>query len=359
MPSIYSRHIKEVLRANEDFVSKYRLNLLELGLVAVYPLIVVLGQLVYLLNKMMLTNGPEETESDAIVGNYFTSKHNLINVIFVKQGWAWTSIIFLLVMVRVFILDKDHKRVGKAGIRYIASSIWWFFFTQWFFGEALMDRVFLATGGVCSNISHSEKLKKVLAKSPDLQEKLKAIELKTGRFLGPGPVVPQGFHGVEGNEEFKRFEARVSSAICRRVGGVWTGGYDPSGHCFLLVHSSLFLIFELIPVFPALLKDLHENNDLFALLVSSSEFLTLLVKRLSCTTDTEFEKASQRKTSITLSSFLLFAAHPLVAASLLLSLWAWMLLITSVYFHSLPELLAGTLAGYMEVLPMYIGMRFI
>lgn len=49
--------------------------------------------------------------------------------------------------------------------------------------------------------------------------------------------------GVKGTAE-----RIVASAACRLAKGRWTGGHDLSGHVFLLTHASLYLMSELWPV---------------------------------------------------------------------------------------------------------------
>lgn len=80
-------------------------------------------------------------------------------------------------------------------------TVWWWAFTQWFFGLPLMDRVFVWTGGVCDY---------------DV-----AVH---GSLKGMG------------------------SMVCRQVKGHWKGGHDPSGHVFLLVLGSIVLWFEVLSV---------------------------------------------------------------------------------------------------------------
>lgn len=218
----------------------------ELLVAVLYPTIMFLGQLIHMTSQ-------QET--------YFASKRNLFNIIFVKRAWLWTTAAFGgLAYAQVAGCAPARKQAvaTKLGLRYLAASLWWVLYAQWFFGMPLMDRVFVLTGGECSG-----------------------VELKTP----------------------------VSSAACRSLGGKWTGGYDPSGHAFLLVHASLFLWLEIFAV--------------------QREFKgkpTPVVTKL---------------------------------ATILVVLWAWMLLMTSIYFHSLLEKIAGLICGYAEVVAILAYSRLV
>lgn len=80
--------------------------------------------------------------------------------------------------------------------------------TQWFFGPAIIDRSFKLTGGACE-----------LVRADDQGQ----IDLTDGQ----------------------RF---VTGMACKAVGGKWKGGHDISGHVFLLVLGSMFLLEEVLHV---------------------------------------------------------------------------------------------------------------
>ena len=75
--------------------------------------------------------------------------------------------------------------------------------TQWCFGPPVFDRVFLYSGGRCEGFSVTDK----------------------------GEVEDLGIITI--------------AAKCRKVGGSWEGGFDVSGHVFLLVLGSWLLAVEL------------------------------------------------------------------------------------------------------------------
>ncbi|KAK9467935.1 inositol phospholipid synthesis and fat-storage-inducing TM-domain-containing protein [Lipomyces arxii] len=160
----------------------------ELIIFILYPVTICLGSLVSLVSQ------PD---------NYFSSKRNVFNQVFVKNGWFWTTIAYMLNGIRLRISSPT-----KMLVRYLIATLWWFVFTQWFFGAPIMDRVFIRTGGMC--------------------------------FAdGPG--------SVDLVEERPTHDTWTSLG-CRHMNGAWEGGHDVSGHSFLLTHSSLFLWYEILPV---------------------------------------------------------------------------------------------------------------
>ena len=140
--------------------------------------------------------------------SYFAQKSNLFNVGFVKIGWLWTSAAFI-----VFLFtysaggagddDDDDGGLGptirltpqrlQGLLRYSLVTTWWAIVTRWFFGPALIDRIFLVTGGFC-----------------------------------------------DGNPSL------VTGGACKAIGGRWRGGHDVSGHVFMLTLSSIFLWMEVL-----------------------------------------------------------------------------------------------------------------
>lgn len=234
---------------------------------------------------------------------YFADKRNLLNILFVKNGWLWTTIAFGYIMFETFSgsiglgvsfgtntssgtrTSTTHDGVSQSnsdsksnaalkllvGIsapttfgqlsRYAIHSLWWLIFTQWFVGLPIMDRFFVATGGKC-------------------EYKHEVTNPVTGKT--------------------------VSSSSCRRGGGQWVGGYDPSGHCFLLVLSTLFLVYETVP---------HLKRRPFK-----------LSSKIALGTAT---------------------------------LWTWMYFMTSLYFHTFWEKLMGVIFGLLTVQLVYVVIPYL
>ncbi|KAK9763870.1 hypothetical protein K7432_009091 [Basidiobolus ranarum] len=179
---------------------------------------------------------------------YFTRKGNLFNAYFVKYGWAWTSGSFLL-YAGFSLTYRNKRKVVASLVRWLYASIYWYIITQGFFGPSLTDRVYILSGGACS------------------------------------------LPGI------------YDSFSCKRKGGIWFGGHDLSGHCLLLIHSSLFLWEE----FHSLMFDIRLHRR-----IRKSFWQHNLSKCLIC----------------------------------LWGLWWWMLIMTSIYFHNFYETLTGSLCGY-------------
>lgn len=413
--SIYERHISKINNFSAHCASKYKISLLEILILIAYPVILLLGRilrwatdfLVHLSNFLFSFNSSSDSSVirlhgiAAADGNYYSSKHNLINQYFVKKGWSWTVFASILIIVRKIIIDYRNYSLNRNSVtskklitnniilvaKLLAATSWWWFFTQWFFGLPIMDRVFLATGGLCSPDSDSlnksySKIIRYISSNKRIQALLHKFELDSGAFLAPGPFIPESiplefFSSTDksrNNEKLniiedvfsKAFAKTVSSSVCRRIGGAWVGGHDPSGHSFILTHSSLFLLFELIPMVPIFINDLYLTNSLFRKSLDKIFQDPELARRICMVEQADLD--TSKKSSLygkyetghawwkELFSLLF---NPLLFTSFILLLWAWMLFITGIYFHSFPELLGGIIVGYLEVVLVYITPRFL
>jgi hypothetical protein len=142
--------------------------------------------------------------------NYFASKHNLLNIYFVKIDWFWTTLAFTLLAFTTHAAEQNGKasssprRWLQAALRYSIVTATWVGTTQWLFGPPLIDRSFTLTGGRCEAL--------------------------------PAKIDNSGRPDVS---------AIATNIACKAVGGRWKGGHDISGHVFMLVLSSAFLILEL------------------------------------------------------------------------------------------------------------------
>jgi hypothetical protein len=141
--------------------------------------------------------------------NYFASKRNLLNVYFVKIDWFWTTLAFALLTYTTYAAPKKERETSRARrwlqavLRYAIATATWVVTTQWLFGPPLIDRSFTFTGGRCEAL---------LARVEDSSR--------------------------------PDFSAIATQIACKAVGGHWKGGHDISGHVFMLVLSSAFLILE-------------------------------------------------------------------------------------------------------------------
>lgn len=175
-------------------------------LLLAYPVLLAFGTLFSLLSPTV-RNAPYDfalqahSQDPALAPSYFARKSNLFNVYFVKRGWAWVTLAFF-----AFLLTHPATATTRTRARGLARwglvTTWWVLVTQWCFGPALIDRGFRFTGGRCEMAD----------------AKIDAGEAG-GRDI---------FTGV----------------ACRAAGGQWRGGHDISGHVFLLVLGSYFLVQE-------------------------------------------------------------------------------------------------------------------
>ncbi|KAJ5959776.1 Fat storage-inducing transmembrane protein [Penicillium vulpinum] len=153
--------------------------------------------------------------------NYFARKNNVFNLYFVKIGWLWTTAAFVSLLMfqpiysssrRESSLQKDARlrRTLQAILRYALTTTVWYLATQWFFGPAIIDRGFVATGGKCEQ----------------------AFEEVGKMTVGQSSRTDLG--------------TLFTAATCKTAGGAWRGGHDISGHVLMLVLATGFLAFEAV-----------------------------------------------------------------------------------------------------------------
>ena len=176
----------------------------ELVLLAGYPALLAFGALFSLLSpetRAAPFDVLRHAHIPAFAPSYFARKDNLLNILFVKRGWAWITVSFFVFVFTHPALASQQRR-ARAAVRWGVVTTWWVFVTQWFFGPAIIDRGFRWSGGKC-------------------EVAVQAME--------------------EGGGDVGDF---VTSTACKAAGGRWSGGHDISGHVFLLVLGSFFLIQE-------------------------------------------------------------------------------------------------------------------
>ncbi|RFU26940.1 hypothetical protein B7463_g9403, partial [Scytalidium lignicola] len=189
---------------------------LEIILLSTYPATLILGSIYAVLDPAARTspyNAADQSYFADTAPSYFAKKSNVFNQFFVKRGWAWITISF-------FYFLFTHPSNGPPGslvltprrlrgiFRWALITLWWIFVTQWFFGPAIIDRNFIFTGGQCE-------------------------------------VAEEAIKGKVSMDTAKQF---VTAAACKISGGKWRGGHDISGHVFLLVMGSMFLLEEVLHV---------------------------------------------------------------------------------------------------------------
>lgn len=307
---IYEKHFQAVGRALTNISSSLRLTVGEFLFISSFVTNFFIGKVVHLVS-------PEEE-----VYNYYNDKRNILNQLFVKKGWGWTTVAIVIfyglqLNKRSFTRAKSTSKANSpsteskasssssslilmAVARYLIATVWWIFFTQWFFGFPIMDRLFVLTGGQC------------------------VIEQNEGHpFL----------HLFQENEVGKFGSMHVSSYHCRRIRGSWEGGHDPSGHVFLMVHSSLYMFMEGI-----------------SLWTSWTQF-TANIRNLVTGIRLSLNKIGF------VAQFLV--ENPHIILMQLTALWWFMLLMTNIYFHSIAEKLVGLAFGYFGVFAVYLFPRYL
>ena len=250
-------------------------SLMEVALFSLYPIILFLGSLSYVLSsgisKATISTW-ESTRLDQDAPSYFARKSNIFNVYFVKIGWAWMVLAFTLFTLRCRTSNtRQDSMIAARRIQAFARlgvlTLWWIVVAQWFFGPALMERSFRITGGTCE-----------LLLSDSTARRADSI---------PEPL---------------------TEIACKMAGGKWRGGHDISGHVFLLVLSSAALVIEAVPFLRAKNQAPQQNrrSDAAELRDNGGEYV--------------YEKSPE----ILLTTFVVIMD-------------LWMLLMTATYFHTFQE----------------------
>ncbi|KAJ2592256.1 hypothetical protein EV177_008755 [Coemansia sp. RSA 1804] len=207
---------------------------------------------------------PLSSEASALAApplvSVWANRRNPLNSYFAKFAWAWTSVLFAAAFAAS---TRSRPAAASAlhAVRYALATLYWVAAVRWFFGPPLLDRLFVATGGECSLAST------------------------------PAPL--------------------ASQSACRSAGGLWAGGHDVSGHCFLLLHSALFLAEEvLVPLRAPPTAPLSRSAAIVRYAIAA-------------------------------------------AAAALVCVWGFLLFFTAKYFHGASEVLSGSLAGVAFWAPLY------
>ncbi|EGU11722.1 Cell wall surface anchor family protein [Rhodotorula toruloides ATCC 204091] len=247
---------------------------------------------------------------------FFADKRNPINQLFVKRAWAWITALFLAFLVAVFLFPSplpaqtassstrttsqtrtqavSTAHVAASVRRYLLASLYWFYLTQatWFgrsLGPSITFRILRSSGAVCVP---------------------SALSSEAIAQAGQGGLHADGPH-----------DAAAPPLVCTGAKGeYWRGGHDVSGHAFMMIHCGMFL-FELVyPLLPALFPSL-------------------------------FQYASSRPPAAPKRLHPVVMVLGYIAVAMIALCW-WMLLMTSLFFHSSTEKLTGVAFG---VLGWYIS----
>lgn len=276
-------------------------------LLLIYPVILALGSLFSILSPVAVPPpatplAPGVTSELNVPSflpptNYFSGKRNIFNLYFVKIGWLWTTLAFIFLQLTTRPPPANtQKHYLQAGLRYALVTFSWILTTQWCFGPALIDRSFTITGGHCE--PH-------LANTNGLKEALDITFITSG-------------------------------LACKAAGGRWRGGHDISGHVFMLVLSSAFLLYELC------IADRESSHPSV-----SPQAAAALAHDMT----EEERKAVGGWESETLAKIRIWARYFLYVV---VALDFWMLMMTAIWFHTWLEKLSGLLIAAVTVWGTYI-----
>ena len=282
-----------------------------------YLLILLLGSCYATISPSMKTDVPQTAMMPGLNAdlatptptsiNYFANKRNALNLYFVKMGWFWTTLVFVtLVLASHNPFSKTRRplvatALPQAFFRYFLATVLWIAVTQWFFGPAWIDRSFTVTGGRCDFVTP-----------------------EAARSKGVGDI-----------------EFILSESTCKSVGGSWKGGWDISGHFFMLVLSSGFLLAEL---YLAAVLSPHPSISPRAALEIASE------------TSEDEKQAVGGWESELWARARLWARY---SVYVVVGLDLWMLLMTSIFFHTWVEKLSGLLISVTALYAVYFLPRFL
>lgn len=257
---------------------------------AVFPAILLFGTVFSVLSPQVRRAeydpvAQAHSQDPTLSPSYFARKDNILNSLFVKKGWFWTTVAFAAFALSHPLLKQQRAGgniEGRAATRWGLATAAWFLVTRWFFGPAIIDRSFRWTGGKCE-----------------------MIEMTVSEGEGDlGDV--------------------VSAVACKAAGGAWKGGHDISGHVFLLVLASGFLLQE---VGWAWARYSGKADDRSIVMPDGA----IKSAKVEAATTTDVTPAAGADTLGWGGKF----------ALVIVGLSWWMLLMTAIYFHTWFEKVGG------------------
>lgn len=332
------------------------------------------------------------------------NKDGLVNRIFVKKGWFWTTLVGWLCIVRY-----DTRQQWKTSLkRYLILTLWWYVFTQgilWFDIPPIMDLIFQVSGGSCNfdlydadgnvNLEFQDSWRRRLSSWRKIYNKVKEYQVNGKNPLGVDSKLMEFVTGsiekaldhygsqirnsavirevnrflLENNLDYtneqinqfiKEFIGNLTlngvagtnstldnSSACRINGGYWKGGHDPSGHIFLLTLMILFLVGESRQFFVSAVQRC----------VSSKNYFIDQCKKIMNTQDNRIPAWEQRlQKTVKMVSFtarFVMWENPVILLVLFLAMWLWNLIVTVIVFHTLSEQLSGLFFAYIVAAALY------
>jgi Inositol phospholipid synthesis and fat-storage-inducing TM len=305
----------------------------------IYPIILALGSLFAIISPSAYTSTYSAPLTPGIASeintpktpqalNYFAGKQNILNLYFVKIGWFWTTLAFILLQLtnNTTISDLTQKQppssranpntknpLVQAFLRYSLITLSWILTTQWFFGPALIDRSFTSTGGRCVPRTTFTPNTNPLSEAP-----LADIDLSSV----------------------------ATNLSCKAAGGKWLGGHDVSGHFFMLVLSSAFLFLEFF------ISEAQYNYNTQS---THPHISPSAAAHIAKEATEEEKRAVGGWESEEVAKVRLWTRY-FVWAVILLD--AWMLLMTAIWFHTLFEKMSGLALAAGSIWGVYFLPRF-
>lgn len=184
----------------------------------------------------------------------FGDRRNFLNRYFIKYAWFWTTIGFIAQAITLrnpspadntisssSNKETERKRSSNEGqslqatvmgsmsislLRFGVATLLWLFFARWFVGPALMERVRYYSGAECMSVDSTPSgIGSLLNVDPR--------HCYTKQSLTP-QTTPELFQGS-------------LSGASQSLRARWKGGHDISGHTYILILSSLYLLEEITP----------------------------------------------------------------------------------------------------------------
>lgn len=292
--------------------------------------------------------------------SYLAQKSNVLNTLFVKKAWGWTTAAFVGVLATA---PPGIARRERRVARWAATTAVWMIFAGWFFGPSLFDRIAEASGGQCVvhvPLPSSSSYGGANAGNPDLGSftptyvevpseycRSRAVlspsafrghpevlsALASALSLSPLSSDPSGGGSSVAEENIVLETLKLKPRLYR--------GHDVSGHLFLLSLSILFLVDQLRPSLRLLRGTSSSPPPSSSSSSSSSSPPTSSSDPSppgSGVAGSEAGAAQEKQEQEKPSQAHIYAV---LAASTLNVLWFVMAVSTSVYFHTPFEKVSG------------------
>ncbi len=168
--------------------------------------------------------------------SYFASKKTVLNQLFVKRAWGWTSAVFWAVWILADerLVSGGIQTIDAVG-RWFAATGLWMIFAGWFFGPSLFARFLSYSGGECV----------ISVPASSAQDFPHVISVPAAFCDTRIPVSPVTHPALFSDPALASFAGHQFKPDFKAVPRLYKG-HDISGHTFLLTLCTLFLIDALV-----------------------------------------------------------------------------------------------------------------